>query len=388
MYHLIDAQGALVSSYADRRDAVDAQSTRSDLKLDYSPCYAGALTGKHNGAYCAPHKCTCIKCRQPAPLTPDESDPPLHTLKRLSPAQVQIFSRCPAATVTPRHWVTFTDPNALISELDALTGVDQRTQMRCARRVLQEAGRGDEITVKPRQPAPRALPCHITLHTTQAAAGLLTFIDARLVSGLIASTTHDRVLINRDKADELLTLLRYLHSLHVSTRTSGALISALEAEPRAPFSDTFSTAPLSTPAPAAPLIKPTPVSTPAPAAVIALDDDDDDWVEDDEFTAQYNETSARVHDPLFHVRPAPDEHVTLPLTPEYWGAVFSRVQHILTDYGYEPVEGAVSVRRAHIGGLLKQLEVISVHGHGGRFIDYQYESALDDELEQWAAQAG
>jgi hypothetical protein len=383
MYHLIDAQGVLVSSHADRRDAVDAQSARPDLKLDYQPCYAGALTGKHNGAYCAPHKCTCIKCR---PL--NESDPALHTLKRLSPAQVQIFSRCPAATVTPRTWVTFTDADALISELDALTGVDQRTQMRCTRRVLQEVGRGDEITVKPRQPAPRALPCHITLQTTTAGAGVLTFINDQLVSGLIASTTHDRVLINRDKADELLTLLRYMHSSHVSTRTTGALITALEAEPHAPFSDTFSTAPLHTPAPAAPLIKPAPVSTPAPAAVIALDDDDEHWVEDDAFTAQYERTSARVHDPLYNVRPAPDEHVTLPLTPAYWGAVFSRVQHILTDYGYEPVDGAVSVRRAHVAGLRKQLEVISVHGHGGRFIDYQYEAALDDELEQWAAQAG
>jgi len=118
---------------------------------------------------------------------------------------------------------------------------------------------------------------------------------------------------------------------------------------------------------------------------------DDDWVEDAEFTALYNETTARVHDPLINVRPAPaprspDEHITLPLTPAYWGDVFSRVQHILTDYGYAPADGGVNVRRAHIGGLLKQLQVISVHGHGGRFIDYQYEAALDDELEHWAAQ--
>ena len=47
----------------------------------------------------------------------------------------------------------------------------------------------------------------------------------------------------------------------------------------------------------------------------------------------------------------------------------------------------MSVKRAHISGLLRQLQVISIHGHAGRFINYDHESALDDALEEWSAQA-
>ena len=62
-------------------------------------------------------------------MTPDTI-----TLKRLSAAQLNIFSRVPLASIDGR-WVTFNadDAPALIASIHALTDVDQRTQMKCRR---------------------------------------------------------------------------------------------------------------------------------------------------------------------------------------------------------------------------------------------------------------
>jgi hypothetical protein len=379
---LIDAQGALVSSYIDRLDAVAAQSARPDLQLDYQPCYAGALTGKHNGAYCDVHKCTCIKCRQPA--KPNESDTPLYTLKRLSNKQLEIFSLCPAATLNLK-WVTFTDADALVSELDALTGVDQRTQMKCARRVIQATG--GAVDVKRRQAAPACLPCHIRIRTSEQARGVLTFIDKHLISGAVSAVTRTHTLVLKSHAADLLRVLRDMHTMKINTRSCHALISALEQAP-APATDTFNAAPLITP-PAPDTFSAAPLIAADGGADLDTDDgDDDEWAEDTAFTEQYTATSQRVHDTLHAVRPAPvlspSDMLTLPLTRAYWGDAHARAVHILNDYGYTPDAIQVTVRRSHVRGLLKQLQVTSVHGHAGRFINYEFEQALDEELAQWA----
>ena len=129
---------------------------------------------------------------------------------------------------------------------------------------------------------------------------------------------------------DALTLLRDMHIMQINTRACHSLIRALEPHASTPHADPFNAAPLITP----PVVESAPVDP---------DDDEgaDSWVEDEAFTAQFNETSARVHDPLHDVRPAPsvspDDVVALPLDPEQWGDAYARVEHILTDYGYTPM---------------------------------------------------
>jgi len=218
----------------------------------------------------------------------------------------------------------------------------------------------------------------------------------------VSAVTRTHTLVERSHAADLLRVLRDMHAMKINTRSCHSLITALEQAP-APVTDTFNAAPLITPpAPepfnAAPLITP-PAPEPFNAAPLITtntgadscpddDDDDDDWVEDSAFTNQYTALDQRVHDPLHNVRPAPaaspDDMLVLPLTRAYWGDAHARALHILNDYGYTPLGDEVTVRRSHVSGLHRQLTVISIHGHAGRFINYESEAALDDELAQWA----
>ena len=241
-YHLIDERGAVVASYVNRLDAVDAVSRHPEHTLEYDPCYAGDLTGKHNGAYCDHHPCTCVKCKQapapaPAPAPAVESAPTQEsdimthiTLKRLSAPQLAVFNRAPLCRVEGR-WVLFneSDAPALINALESLTGVDQRTQMKCARRVLQATG--GTVEVKRRQAAPVCLPCHIRIRTGEQARGVLTFIDKHLVSGAVSAVTRTHTLVNKASALDLLEVLRDMHMMKINTRSCHALIKALEQAP-------------------------------------------------------------------------------------------------------------------------------------------------------------
>lgn len=280
------------------------------------------------------------------------------TIKRLSAAQRAVFQRVPCAF--DGRWVTFTEDEApaLLAALEALTDVEQRTQMKCMRRVRQALG--EVIEVQRRMPSVQG---GLKVRTSDAQRGVLQFIDKHLVSGLILGETRAHTSINLSKGSEALNYLRDMHRMQVNTRACHSLIKALEAQPLV-TADPFTAAPL-----------------------VAVTDDN--WVEDEAFTEQFEETSARVHDPLHEVRPStsPDDVVDLPLTPLMWGEAYARVEHLLGDYGYTPSAGQVSVKRAHISGLHAQLNIVSVHGHGGRFINYDYESALDEELDRWVAAA-
>lgn len=281
-------------------------------------------------------------------------------LKRLSAAQRGVFSRVPSLCQVTDRWVQFneTDAPALITALDALD-IDQRTQMKCGRRVLQATG--GVVEVKPRQRTPRReAPNAIKVRTSEAQRGVLTFIEKYLASGLIAGMTSDHTYVNPCKVRDALVIIQDMHTMKLNTRACHSLIHALEPYRTAPHVDTFNAAPLITP-PAADPFNTAPLIIPVDEQVPAADDDDDDAA------------------PVV----SPDDVVVLPLTRVYWGDAYARVEHILTDYGYAPAADQVSVKRTHIKGLLAQLQTISIHGHAGRVIDYDFEENLDDELMEW-----
>jgi hypothetical protein len=283
---------------------------------------------------------------EPAPAQPhQEEESTMITLKRLSPAQLEIFSRAPHVTITGKH-VTFEESNApaLITALEEMPG-NQRTRMKCARRV--KLATGQEVTIKKRAPAP-SIPNTIKVRTSDAQRGVLQFINKRVCPGTIAAETVMHTFIHAGKVGEVITLLEDMHAMKVNTRACSSLIKTLEAHRVEQFT-------------AAPLIT-------APAQ--------DEWEEDEQFTIQFEETSARVHDPLHGLR-----EVELPITEAAWGDAYTRVERTLNDYGYSPAGDRVTVARKHISGLLKQLELISVHGH----INYDLETALDEELAAWGA---
>ena len=279
------------------------------------------------------------------------------TLKRLSPAQLEVFSRAPHVTVTGKQ-VTFEESTApaLITALEEMTG-DQRTRMKCARRV--KLATGQEVTVKKR-PRPPVIHNAVKVRVSEAQRGVLTFINKHVLAGVIAGDTRAYMYIQGAQVSALVTLLEDLHTMKVNTRACSSLISTLEAH----RAEQFAAAPL--------------ITTPAPAP--APVQDDEAWEEDEQFTIQFEATSARVHDPLHDLR-----EVELPVNADAWGDAYNRVKHVLNDYGYTPAGDRVTVARKHISGLLKQLQVISVHGHQGRYINYDLEAALDAELAAWGA---
>lgn len=282
---------------------------------------------------------------EPAPVNTQEGESTMITLKRLSPAQLEIFSRAPHVTITGKH-VTFEESNApaLITALEEMPG-DQRTRMKCARRV--KLATGQEVTIKKRAPAP-SIPNTIKVRTSDAQRGVLQFINKRVCAGTIAAETVMHTFIHAGKVGEVITLLEDMHAMKVNTRACSSLIKTLEAHRVEQFT-------------AAPLIT-------APVQ--------DEWEEDEQFTIQFEETAARVHDPLHGLR-----EVELPVSEAAWGDAYTRVERTLNDYGYSPAGDRVTVARKHISGLLKQLELISVHGH----INYDLETALDEELATWGA---
>ena len=285
-----------------------------------------------------------IQSQVEAPVNTQEESTMI-TLKRLSPAQLEIFSRAPHVTITGKH-VTFEESNApaLITALEEMTG-DQRTRMKCARRV--KLATGQEVTIKKRTPAP-SIPNTIKVRTSDAQRGVLQFINKRVCAGTIAAETVMHTFIHAGKLGEVITLLEDMHAMKINTRACSSLIKTLEAHRVEQFT-------------AAPLIT-------APAQ--------DEWVEDEQFTIQFEETAARVHDPLHGLR-----EVELPVSEAAWGDAYTRVERTLNDYGYTPAGDRVKVARKHISGLHKQLELISVHGH----INYDLEAALDEELAVWGA---
>ena len=385
-YHILD-KGALISSHKCRLDAYATleKMNSTTAEVDYSPCYKGQLTGVFGGVRCDYHACKCPACAAPvepapapasikdiqsqvepapAPAEPHQEESTMITLKRLSPAQLEVFSRAPHVTVTGKQ-VTFDESTApaLITALEEMTG-DQRTRMKCARRV--KTATGQEVTIKKRMPAP-SIPNTIKVRTSDAQRGVLQFINKRVCAGTIAAETVMHTFIHVSKLGEVIMLLKDMHAMKINTRACSSLISTLEAH----RVEQFTAAPLITaPAP----VQDDEQLTAAPAQ------DDEAWEEDEQFTIQFEATTARVHDPLHDLR-----EVELPVNADAWGDAYNRVKHVLNDYGYTPAGDRVTVARKHISGLLKQLQVISVHGHQGRFINYDLEAALDAELAAWGA---
>jgi hypothetical protein len=382
-YHILD-KGALISSHKCRLEAYATleEMSSTTAEVDYSPCYKGQLTGVFGGVRCDYYACKCPACKAPvepapapasikdiqsqvepapAPVEPHQEESTMITLKRLSPAQLAVFSRAPHVTVNGKQ-VTFEESNApaLITALEEMTG-DQRTRMKCARRV--KLATGQEVTVKKR-PRPPVIHNAVKVRVSEAQRGVLTFINKHVLAGVIAGDTRAYMYIQGTQVSALVTLLEDMHAMKVNTRACSSLIGTLEAH----RAEQFAAAPL--------------ITTPAPAQ----DDeqftaqDDEAWEEDEQFTIQFEATSARVHDPLHDLR-----EVELPVNADAWGDAYNRVKHVLNDYGYTPAGDRVTVARKHISGLLKQLQVISVHGHQGRYINYDLEAALDAELEAWGA---
>ena len=269
------------------------------------------------------------------------------TLKRLSKKQLEAFAGTSA--VINHNWVLINPLQAtkIISELQALD-YDQRTCMKCIRRIRQATG--EVIEIKSRRSTPAPVTGCFKVKTTDKAKSLLNFIDAHFVQSCVHDHATHYSFIKTDLITPVLNALNNMLTYQLNTRTTQSLINQLEAY-TPPIIEPFSV----------PLVEPD-------------DEDEDEWVDDDDFEQAYDEAYKQAHDKTV---------VSLPLSKKYWGAVYPRACDLLADYGYTPANDQVALQRKHVAGLLKQLQLVSIHGHQGRFIDYAYESELDTELESW-----
>jgi hypothetical protein len=271
------------------------------------------------------------------------------TLKRLSKHQLEAFAGTSA--VINHNWVLINPLHAslIISELLALN-YDQRTCMKCIRRIKQATGEVIEIHKRRQPPAPKS--GYLKIKTSKQGKSVLNFIEAHFVHACIDNHAQAYSFIKHADIGRVLNVLKDMLAHSLSMRTVRTLINQLESY---------------TP----PAVQPFTVPLVEPEAVEAVDE----WIDDEAFEQSYDEAYKQAHDKTV---------VSLPLSKKYWGAVYPRACALLADYNYAPANDVVSLQRKHVAGLLKQLQLVSIHGHQGLYIDYAYETELDDELEKWS----
>ena len=268
------------------------------------------------------------------------------TLKRLSKNQLEAFTGTSA--VINNKWVLINPLHAslIINELLTLD-YDQRTCMKCIRKIKKATG--EVIEVQKRRQPPAQKSGYLKIKTSDHQKSLLNFIDTHFVHACIADHAQAYSFIKHTDISRVLNVLKDMLAHSLSKRTVRTLINQLE-EYTPPIIQPFT----------APLVEPEAV---------------EEWVDDDDFEQSYDEAYKQAHDKTV---------VSLPLSKKYWGAVYPRACALLADYNYTPVSDKVSLQRKHVAGLLKQLQLTSIHGHQGLYIDYAYETELDDELAEWS----